>query len=166
VAGRALGVVWRHYLHASVGEQGSSESTLVCHRIIEWSGLEGTLKIIWFQPCAPEASLFLIKTTVLQTLQGGRKLPRVENSPFSICSLGMGDKDCLHFKEYFKIFYNYSLTMHSDSGFFTCLNMVFLCWAGLAFSSLSSPLDIFLLTNLILTSCLTIPYKYVLLGWF
>lgn len=139
---KALGVVWLHYLCARVGEQGSFESDLV-------------------YPCTPEASFFLIKTTILQTPGVGRKLSHMQNSPLSMCSLGMGDEECLLFKEYFKIFYNCSLTMHSNRGFFTCLNMVFLCWAMLVFHSLSSSPDTFLLTNFILTSCLILPYIYI-----
>lgn len=64
-------------------------------------------------PCTPEASFFSIKTTILQILGVGRKLSHMENSPFSMCSFGMRDEDCLLFKEYFKLFYNCSLTMDS-----------------------------------------------------
>lgn len=82
---RALGVVWLHYLHARVGEQGSFESHLV-------------------YACTTEASIFLIKATILQTLGVGRKLPHTENCPFSVVLLEWEMKTAFFLKSILRYF--------------------------------------------------------------
>lgn len=72
-------------------------------------------------------------------------------------------KTVFSLKEYFRVFCKCSLTVISGCGFFTCLGTVFSCSAGLAFLSLSSFLGTFL-TNFILSSCLSLLYKYIPLG--